>query len=280
MGQNEVRVLDLAEIETLVGWAVEEGWNPGYEDPAAFQAADPRGFLGCFVDGRLVAGIAAIAYDDHYGFIGLYICRTDMRGKGHGRRVWDAGMERLGDRVIGLDGVAPQQANYQTMGFETLYETVRWSGLSTGPDHELVQSVRHPTTDDLPAIEALDRLYFPAHRSAFLQTWIGEHRIAYLAESRSGIDGYIVIRRCRDGYKIGPLFAASEEVASGLLQAALSVHPGEVMHIDVPRHQESLTRELDALGFAPGFTTARMYRGEAPDTDLSGVYGVTTLELG
>ena len=280
MNDTELRVLDQSEIETLLGWAGEEGWNPGFEDAGAFQAADPDGFIGSFVGGRLAAGISAVAYDEDFGFIGLYLCRHDMRGKGHGRRVWDAGMKRLGDRVIGLDGVTARQAGYQSIGFSKDYETIRWSGLSTGPDHQLIQSVRHPTKDDLPALAALDRLYFPACRPSFLEAWIGEHRIAYLAEGENGIDGYVVVRRCRDGYKIGPLFAASEEVASGLFQAALSVHPGEVMHIDVPRHQQAFTRELNMLGFAPGFTTARMYRGKSPEIDLSGVYGVTTLELG
>lgn len=87
-----IRTLALDEVETLVDWAAAEGWNPGLGDAAAFQAADPEGFIGAFVGGEMVGGISAVAYGDDFGFIGLYICRPDRRGEGHGKAVWDAGM--------------------------------------------------------------------------------------------------------------------------------------------------------------------------------------------
>ena len=90
-----IRTLTLPEIETLVDWAAAEGWNPGLADAAAFQAADPRGFMGAFVGAAMVAGISAVAYGEDFGFIGLYICRPDSRGEGHGKAVWEAGMARL-----------------------------------------------------------------------------------------------------------------------------------------------------------------------------------------
>src|SRR5687767_13477747 len=108
----KIRPLTLPEVETLVDWAAGEGWNPGRNDAAAFHAADPDGFLGGFVGGEMVSGISAVAYGADFGFIGLYICRPDMRGKGYGRAVWDAGMARLEGRTVGLDGVPAQQANY------------------------------------------------------------------------------------------------------------------------------------------------------------------------
>src|SRR5689334_19611717 len=111
-----IRRLTLGEIRTLLDWAGAEGWNPGLDDALPFQAADPQGFLGAFVDQQMVAGISAVAYDAHFGFIGLYICHPDWRGQGHGKAVWDAAIAYLGDRTIGLDGVPQQQANYAKMG--------------------------------------------------------------------------------------------------------------------------------------------------------------------
>ena len=122
-----IRTLSLAEVETLVAWAAGEGWNPGLRDAAAFHAADPQGFLGAFVAGRMAAGISAVDYGG-FGFIGLYICRPDMRGRGYGRAVWDAGMARLAQTTVGLDGVPAQQANYRSMGFAPAYRTFRFSG--------------------------------------------------------------------------------------------------------------------------------------------------------
>ncbi len=87
MSEVVIRTLDLPEIETLVGWAKAEGWNPGLADAAPFQAADPEGFIGCFVDGVMAAGISAVRYGPAFGFIGLYIAHPDFRGRGYGRRV-------------------------------------------------------------------------------------------------------------------------------------------------------------------------------------------------
>ncbi|RUU02321.1 GNAT family N-acetyltransferase, partial [Mesorhizobium sp. M7A.T.Ca.TU.009.01.3.2] len=52
------------------------------------------------------------------------------------------------------------------------------------------------------------------------------------------------------------------------------------LHIDVPADNAGFITALDAAGFAPTFTTTRMYKGPAPELDLRRVFGVTTLELG
>ena len=46
-------------------------------------------------------------------FLGFYIVKPELRGQGHGLRLWQAGMARLDDRVVGLDGVIAQQENYK-----------------------------------------------------------------------------------------------------------------------------------------------------------------------
>ncbi|TIM50103.1 MAG: GNAT family N-acetyltransferase, partial [Mesorhizobium sp.] len=55
------------------------------------------------------------------------------RGEGYGKAVWDAGMARLGDRTIGLDGVVELQANYRGMGFAPVYRTIRFVGTPNAP---------------------------------------------------------------------------------------------------------------------------------------------------
>jgi GNAT superfamily N-acetyltransferase len=272
-----IRPLTLAETETLVDWARVEGWNPGLADAPAFHAADPLGFLGCFVGGRMASGIAAVRYGADFGFIGLYIAHPDFRGQGLGRRVWDAGLAHLAGRTIGLDGVPAQQANYRSAGFEAAYETVRWSGTLAGRSDA---SVTPLTPDLLPAIARYDRRHFPAERDAFLAAWIAAPRIAKVIVRDGAVRGYAVVRRCVDGCKIGPLFADTPADADALLAACALEAAGAVLHIDVPESQRAFADSLAARGFSRGFLTARMYRGPAPTIDLAGVYGVTSLELG
>jgi hypothetical protein len=271
-----IRTLSLAEVEILVGWAAGEGWNPGLQDAAAFHAADPEGFLGAFVEDRMVAGISAVDYGG-FGFIGLYICRPDMRGHGYGKAVWDAGMARLAKVTVGLDGVPAQQANYRSMGFEPAYRTYRFGGRL--PAVALSAGIAPVEPDLLPALGAFDRRFFPAARPAFLKRWLARPHTALVQMNAGGIQGYGVARQCREGFKVGPLFAVDGTTAKDLLAALCAQCPGEV-HIDVPEDKASFADLLLAAGFSRGFETARMYRGPVPDVDRSGVFGISTLELG
>src|SRR6218665_3532410 len=113
----------------------------------------------------MVAGISAVAYDAHFGFIGLYICHPHWRGQGHGKAVWDAGMAYLGTRTIGLDGVPEQQANYAGMGFVPAYDTIRMSGILTAEREAFPLA-------SVGDVAVLDRLCFPASRDRFLRHWL------------------------------------------------------------------------------------------------------------
>lgn len=275
---SKIGTLSPAEVGTLIDWAAGEGWNPGLQDAAAFRAADPDGFLGVFTDGQLAAGISAVAYGADFGFIGLYICRPDMRGRGHGKAVWDAGMARLAGRTIGLDGVPEQQANYRSMGFVPAYRTFRLSGRAVIAA-DMPGSVSPITADLLPGVAAFDRLFFPAPRPAFLQAWLASPHFALTAIDGDAVRGYGVARACREGFKIGPLFARDQTTATALFAALSEACDGDI-HIDVPETNRGFTDFLLAGGMSKGFETMRMYVGAAPQTEQAGIFGVTSLELG
>lgn len=264
-----IRPLKLTELDLLLKWAAAEGWNPGLNDAEAFWAADPTGFFGAFVDERLVAGIGAVAYGSEYGFIGLYICHADWRGRGHGKAVWDAAMAYLGSRTIGLDAVPEQQANYASMGFVANYETIRMSGVLPVSDREGITNKLDPV-----AVEAFDRRAFPAPRPGFLAQWVRPPHTAF-ALNDQGLTGYAVSRVCQKDAKIGPVFASSSQGAIDLLRG----FEGPVQ-LDVPTGQTSFLAHLETLGFTAGFRTTRMYRGPAPTIAQDMVFAVTSLELG
>ncbi|MEL6127703.1 MAG: N-acetyltransferase, partial [Pseudomonadota bacterium] len=54
------RRLTVEDLDTVLEWAAAEGWNPGWDDAEAFHRADPAGFFGAEVDGRLVAAISVV----------------------------------------------------------------------------------------------------------------------------------------------------------------------------------------------------------------------------
>ena len=97
-------VMSQSDLELVLSWAAEEGWNPGVADASAFYAADPEGFFVTRVEGQPVAAISVVNHDSKNAFLGLYICRPDWRAKGLGFATWRSGLEHAGIRSVGLDG--------------------------------------------------------------------------------------------------------------------------------------------------------------------------------
>jgi hypothetical protein len=284
-----VRSLTEPELGTLLDWAAVEGWNPGLDDAAAFHAADPRGFLGVFADDVLVSALSAIRYEPDFGFVGLYICRPDERGKGLGKAVWKAGLARLAGRSLGLDGVVAQQANYAREGFVLAHRNVRYQGTalhlapsaSPNPGIALVELGADAPAGLIDAVLAYDRRHFPGFRGAFLRAWLKPRRRRTVVCLRDGsVAGYGTVRACRIGYKIGPLFAASEPIAALIFTALVSNLGAAQVAIDIPEPNVSATRLVERSGLQPVFETARMYRGKVLPVPLAEVFGITTFELG
>ena len=109
MNDLSIRTMRPDEISIAIDWAAGEGWNPGLADAACFATADPNGFLMGELDGVPVATVSCVKYSASFAFLGLYIVREDMRGRGYGLSIWHAAIAHAGRRVIGLDGVVAQQ---------------------------------------------------------------------------------------------------------------------------------------------------------------------------
>jgi hypothetical protein len=92
--------------------------------------------------------------------------------------------------------------------------------------------------------------------------------------------GYGVLRKCRQGRKIGPLFADDERTAEGLFSALLSRCPDEMVSIDVPESNAAAIAMAERYGMASTFETARMYTKAPPAIPIARVFGITSFELG
>jgi GNAT superfamily N-acetyltransferase len=274
-----VRPMIREEVDLAIEWAAREGWNPGLADADAFHAADPEGFLVGLLDGEPVATLSAVRYGTDFGFMGFYIVSPEYRGRGYGLRLWNAGLEHLAGRNIGLDGVLAQQGNYQKSGFKLAYRNIRFEGRAAAKP-ESTSGLTDVAGIPFDLLETYDRRFFPAPRAVFLQHWLRQPGARTLAVVEGGqLKGYGMIRRCRTGYKIGPLSADDPQLASALFDALTSGLDAAVF-LDVPEVNPAAVALAEKSGMTAVFGTARMYTGEAPRLPLGNVFGVTSFELG
>jgi len=275
-----IRTMRPDEISIALNWAAAEGWNPGLADDACFAVADPEGFLIGEVDGTPAATVSCVNYGSDFAFLGFYIVREELRGRGYGMRIWNAAIAHAGPRVIGLDGVAAQQKNYRKSGFELAYANIRYGGVveARGASRAGVVAL---SEIPFPILAAYDATVFPAARAAFLRAWISSPGHVGRALVRDGaLAGWGVIRRCRNGRKIGPLFADDRAAAEAVLSALLANAGGGQIFLDVPSVNSDAVALAQELGMAPSFETARMYTGAIRPLRLERVFGVTSFELG
>ena len=192
--------------------------------------------------------------------------------------LWRAAMAHFGARNVGLDGVVAQQDNYRKSGFELAYRNVRYQGVGGGPPPDGVIELASVAFAD---VARYHRTIFPADRAAFLRRWTGRRRGAALAVAGAdGIRGYGVLRACRGGHKIGPLFADDPLAAERLFCGLAARAAGGPIFLDTPDVNPAAVALAEEHGMTPVFETARMYTGTPPRRRLDACYGVTTFELG
>jgi ribosomal protein S18 acetylase RimI-like enzyme len=273
-----VRTMTEADLAIALEWAAAEGWNPGLHDAHCFYAADPAGFFLGELEGAPIGCVSAVRYGSGFGFLGLYIVKAEHRGQGFGLELWRAALDHLGDRVIGLDGVVAQQENYRKSGFRLAFRNVRQQGRGGGAASSgLIDLAAIPIDEIL----RYDETAFPAPRAEFLKSWIGQPQaVALGAVDGRRLKGYGVLRACREGFKVGPLFADDEETAERLFSGLLARAPGATVFLDTPEANPAAVALAARYAMAPVFETARMYKKGAPQTPLDRCFGVTTFELG
>ncbi len=273
-----IRRMERAEVDLAIEWAAAEGWNPGLDDADCFYSSDPEGFFMAFLDGKPVGSVSAVRYGDKFGFIGLFIVRPEFRGGRLGIHLGKTALERLDGRNIGLDGVLKKVENYKTYGFHYAYKNIRFElhggGTSAGNCE--------PLSDfGFAEISRYDAAIFGTARDVFLRSWLAQkNALALGVKASSRLAGYGVIRKCRVGYKIGPLFADELSIAEKLLDGLLLHAGNDPVYIDVPEPNKTALKLVKRCAAKEVFETARMYSRTPPALPIEKIFGITTFELG
>ncbi|MCP5244559.1 MAG: GNAT family N-acetyltransferase [Burkholderiales bacterium] len=284
-----IRNMTRPEVDELVEWVAREGWNPGLHDADAFWATDPEAFIAAELGDALIGGGAITSYNGAFGFMGFFIVRPEFRGRGLGNTLWHARRDRLLSRLqpgasIGLDGVFEMQRYYAKGGFVFSHRDMRFRAdipmhyqATVDDDEEIIPLLSVP----FDQVQAYDRICFPALRPAFLKAWINQPDALALGCRREGkLAGYGVVRRCREGCKIGPLFADDTQSAKALYSRLAAFAANGSLYLDVPENNTAAIELVRQFGMNEVFGCARMYLGSSPALAHARIFGVTTFELG
>ncbi len=269
------------EVPVFIEWARREGWNPGLHDGECHYAVDPAGWVVAEAGGEIAGTVAVSNYDSRFSFAGFFVIREDMRSKGLGWQLSSAAIRHAGDRNLGIDGVYEMQEKYSSrMGFRFAYRNIRWRGIADGRRQAGLCSAQEVP---FPGLLAYDTIHFPAERKRFLERWIrmpGSWSSAFV--DGGSLRGYGVIRRCFEGYKIGPLFADTPEIGERILEDLTGRDEvrGHLFFFDTPEPNREAVAMAQEREMEEVFGTARMYTKEIPPLPVGRIFGVTTFEMG
>lgn len=236
------------------------GWNQVAEDWALF--IDQGHALGFrTASGVLVATAAAIVYSGGLGWISLVLVDPAWRHRGLASLLLDGCIKRLQSLHVEpvLDATPAGEPVYRHLGFRSGFEFERWQGVARLAPHAS-QGIRATTAADLEAIVLLDQAASGLGRRTLLTHLLrrGDTR-GWMARDGSG---FLLARTGSRAIQIGPVVAADEGAAAGLLATALDALAGPVF-LDVPKRWAALAAWLEQGAFSRQRPYLRMSQGSA-----------------
>jgi ribosomal protein S18 acetylase RimI-like enzyme len=278
----QLREMDASDIEAGLRLCRTVGWNQLESDWRCFLDWNPLGCRVAVRDGVVVGTVATLRFEGRFGWISMVLVDPAVRGLGIGSALLLDAVRLLEDvETARLDATAAGKAVYERYGFQDEYPLVRMRAL--GPTLDAAAPGARPmAASDLPGILDFDRAVFGADRGALLHhLYRTAPEYAFIAESAGGIQGYSFGRNGFRAEHLGPVVAADEDSARGLLSLCLARNRGRQFSLDAPRHTGTWTRWLESLGFVEERPFVRMFRGSNAWPGIPGrQYAITGPEFG
>ncbi|KAJ3332848.1 hypothetical protein HDU91_003027 [Kappamyces sp. JEL0680] len=277
--------------DIVMEWCEKLQWNTVADDVAAMFEQDPQGFFVGILQGQIITSISGVRYGSNKGFLGFYVCLEPHRGKGYGLSIFQHAMNYLEGRDVALDGVEAQIKNYEKSGFHHSRWVVRHALVipqlgALEPHADLIDVKQVPARD----IQSYDHSVTKLDRKeSFIRCFVANPTLKGLASldpTTKQLAGIICIRKAADGYRCGPFYASTPQIASRLLKGLFAKWndelKGQTFYIDLatenPEAVNLVAKEHGANGF---FTMSRMWTsGKAVVEDLHQLYGNLSVELG
>ncbi len=257
-----VRAFGPEDIPFAARLSGTEGWGISAEDYRGLLELEPD---GCFVaeeDSRPVGMVTSVSYGK-LGWIGSLIVHSANRRRGCGKALLESAVGYLldhGVRTIGLDATLQAVPFYKRAGFRPVYELLHMKRNARSAPEVDADCLSPLESKDLHAISMFDWACFGGCRRKVLNGLLERSPIAFIAQDGQGVAGYLMARRHKQEWFIGPW--ACIRSAEPLLACALAAIGEEPVRTAIPKANERALHTLRNHGFTVYYHEMRMYHGD------------------
>ena len=251
--QVQLRKMELSDMAGLMKLKDAEGWNQLEKDWTLLISYQKSVNLVAVLEDRIVGSVTALNFAQTVAWIGMMLVDKDFRGRGIGKRLMLAVMEKLADCAsVKLDATPAGRPLYLKLNFKDEYTLYRMSNSSASniPPGDAALEPRRIHPGDLPEVATFDKKVFGADRTELI-TWLYESSpdLAWLIRAKGQVTGFCLGRPGQNFTQLGPVQASSPEIALALIRAAINQIPGQAVVVDVPADKSATRLWLEAHGF-------------------------------
>jgi len=185
---------------------------------------------------------------------------------------------QCGVETIKLEAVPEMAELYRKLGFIDECDSLRFSKTLAKPDLQAKDGLAPIKKENISEIAEFDEKFFGANRTKVLASLFKENtQLCLAAYDREAVDGYIMCRKAKNGFKIGPFVCNPEntQTADDLLQALANRLVSTTLYVGLPATNKNAVDLLTKRGFTRYSMSIRMRLGqELKNERVQGVFGI------
>lgn len=214
--------------------------------------------------GKLIGSAVLWRWGDSAATLGLIIVDIQQQGRGLGKQLMLAQLEKLPDCNVRLHATGMGKGLYEKLGFVSCGEIRQHQTreVTTLPDIVLPagMQLRPATQADHATLVTRDQQANGMHRPALIAHLLRDCQTVILEDAQQQIKGFASLRRFGHGWAIGPVIAADFPTAQALVASLMQSLRGQFLRIDTDGALP-MTTWLESLGIPQVDAPTTMVRG-------------------
>jgi len=287
MEHFSIRPFKDEDIDFAYKLNVMEQWDDTRNDIKRMFNGEPNGCFIAEIKSKPVGHVFSISYG-RLGWTGLLIVKPEYRRRGIGTLLTRRAMDYLLSckvETIKLEAVAAIADLYRRLGFADEYDSLRFTGVSRKITSLPSHRINTLKIEGIKQLTKFDAEYFGANRTKVLHRLYQENpQLCFVSRIGSRIVGYIMFRKTKSGYRIGPWVCNPEnpQVARELLMECMeTIGHNAKLYVGVPAMNEVAVEILQDFDFRQYSQSIHMHFGEKLETERAdGVFAIGGPEKG